>query len=170
MSNYSNTPRNEVLLMPTAAWTHPENLLRERSVTQRVICCDHPFYKILRTGKSRETKSRLAISGGRAGGEFIPGGGCSSEKMESGEAAAAQCGGERMPPSARFEQLDCTLCESHLKIKCKSNTYRQGSSLGKLFHSQDRGTLASLGMPEATADTGIMPAGTTQGPSPCATG
>lgn len=79
--------------MSTAAWTHPENLLRERSVTQTVIYCDHSFYKILRTGKSRETKSRLAISGGRVGGEFIPGGGCSSEKMESGETAAAQCGG-----------------------------------------------------------------------------
>lgn len=72
--DYSNTPRNEVL-MPTAAWMHTENLLRERSETQRVIYCDHSFYKILRTGKSRETKSKLAISGGRVGGEFIPGGG-----------------------------------------------------------------------------------------------
>lgn len=70
MSDYSNIRRNE-FLMPTTAWTNPENMLAQ--LEGHLLY--HSIYKIFRIAKSRETKSRLTISGAGVGARFIPGGG-----------------------------------------------------------------------------------------------
>ena len=64
MKYYSAIKRNEILIHATT-WINPENMLTERSQTQKVTYYVVPLYEISRRGKSIETESRLVAAKGQ---------------------------------------------------------------------------------------------------------
>ena len=63
MKYYSAIKRNEILIHATT-WVSPENMLSERSQTQKVSHYVIPSYEIPGIGKSIETESRLVAAKG----------------------------------------------------------------------------------------------------------
>lgn len=61
MKHYSAVERQEVLIHATK-WMNLENILSERSQTQKLTCCVIPFNETSRI-KIVETESRLAMAG-----------------------------------------------------------------------------------------------------------
>ena len=64
MKYYSAIKRNEILIHATT-WMSPENMLTERSQTQKVTYYVVPLYEISRRGKSIDTESRLVAAKGQ---------------------------------------------------------------------------------------------------------
>ena len=61
MEYYSTIKRNEVLIHATI-WMNLENMLSERSQTQKATYLTVPLIRNARTGKSIETESRLVVA------------------------------------------------------------------------------------------------------------